>query len=136
MNSKDWTLIGFVVIAIGFATAIREYADVRNRIEITQSKLDVVADETAKTIRDLHSALNDLRKAFRDQEAKSHPVAVDPPKTSDPPKKAIVPTIVMHTDGNCGICNHWWTHDRPNWERSGWTVDKITDLAGNRSFAR
>lgn len=141
---KDFKFLGIIVLAIVGVIAFREYTEIRKRIEITQTKIDSVADESAKAIRDFNDAVVDLRKKFlRLQELDQETIAKleqlnqpkqEPTKPAEPTVvvKEHTPTITMHTDGNCGECNRWWTSERGKWTSQGWTVEQATDISGSR----
>jgi hypothetical protein len=134
-----------ILAVIGFAIFLAsnsiktEYARIQSRVEVTQAKVDALADELASTTKTVHAAIKSLTDRFLANEERetglvneTSPVSEVPlissTKTqvdsgiSEPKQAVSVPVIIMHTTDNCGPCKAWVKNDSERWRNSGWDV--------------
>ena len=153
-------VLGFLAF-FAFHSIKTEYARIQSRVEVTQAKVDALADELASTTKTVHAAIKSLTDRFLADEEReiglvneASPVREVPwvkpietqgvntflePKQGDSvpwenPTKSSVPTIIMHSGYSCGPCNAWLSNDMPRWLQSGWKVEVIKELDSVRAW--
>ena len=134
--------IGFLFFA--FNSLSTEYSRIQARVEVTQAKVDALADELAATTATVHAAIKRFTERFLAIEseaelAKAVPVikATEMQGISDvsTPKTGVsVPVIIMHSGYSCGPCNAWISNEMPKWMQSGWKVEVIKELDSARAW--
>jgi hypothetical protein len=143
-------VLGFLAF-FAFHSIKTEYARIQSRVEVTQAKVDALADELRATSELMGDAINAIKKRFLALEAVSSEatesvnslddLAVSSVK--DIPKQDVnslsertssVPTIIMHSGHSCGPCNAWLSNEMPRWLQSGWKVEVIKELDSVRAW--
>ena len=109
----------------------KEYQRLTDRVEVTQTKIDKVADESEKAIRDVRSVIASVVLRFS-QEMQAKQVVADIVKQSEP--VTIKPTIIMHSGPNCGPCITWKSNSMPSWLKAGWAVEVIDETETKRGW--
>jgi len=148
-------MVGLAALAaiafFAFNSIKTEYARIQSRVEVTQQKVDALADELRATSELMGDAINAIKKRFLALEARSseatksvnslHDLALSTVK--DIPKQEVkslsertssVPTILMHSGYSCGPCNAWLSNDMPRWLQSGWKVEVVKEFDTVRSW--
>ena len=147
-------IIAIVVLVVGFLafqTASQEYQRIQKRIEVTQAKVDRVADESAAAIADVRRVIasivdrfsksSESDQAFRSMVSSEFgklrqeiekPVEQPKPTIQEAPKKASS-KIVMHSGNNCAPCNAWILNSLPVWQSKGWEIEVLKESQTTRS---
>ena len=117
-----------------------EYARIQSRVEVTQAKVDALADELAATSKTVHDAIKRFTVRFMQIEGELKPMTKEEaeafndlqnvekvPVKGDSVNSLLertssVPTIIMHTTPSCGPCKKWVENDSERWRNSGWEV--------------
>lgn len=138
-----------ILAVIGFAIFLAsnsiktEYARIQSRVEVTQAKVDLLADELNATTATIHAAIRSLTDRFLAGQETSDIVKADMLKAeleklndvnSLSERTSSVPKIIMHSGYDCGPCNAWIARDMPKWIQSGWTVEVVKELDTGRSW--
>jgi hypothetical protein len=151
--TKEAKIVGLAALAaiafFAFNSIKAEYARIQSRVEVTQAKVDALADELARTTGAVHAAIKSLTDRFLANAAGSVDIdistktqdkaSVDNEKTvvrstdvnSLPERTSSVPTILMHTTDNCGPCKAWVKNDSERWRNSGWEVVVLPPETGH-----
>jgi hypothetical protein len=125
-----------------------EYARITSRVEVTQAKVDALADELASTTKTVHAAIKSLTDRFLANEERELGLVNETSPVSEVPlisstktqvdsgiseqKQAVsVPVIIMHTTDNCGPCKAWVKNDSERWRNSGWDVVVLPPETGH-----
>ena len=146
-------IIAIVVLVVGFLAfqaASQEYQRIQRRIEVTQAKVDKVADESAAAIADVRRVIASIVDRFSqssesDQAFRSmvsdefgklrqeieKPVEQPKPTIQEAPKKASS-KIVMHSGNNCAPCNAWILNSLPVWQSKGWEIEVLKESESTR----
>jgi len=113
-----------------------EYARIQLRVEVTQAKVDLLADELASTTKTVHAAIKSLTDRFlaNDLEKVAAKSIEKQDVNSLSERTSSVPTIIMHSGYSCGPCNAWLSNDMPRWLQSGWKVEVVKELDTVRSW--
>jgi len=118
-----------------------EYARITSRVEVTQAKVDALADELQATTATIHAAIRSLTDRFLANEEREIGLAneASPVKsTITKPDAGIpastVPTIIMHTMNGCGPCKKWVENDADRWRNAGWSVVVLPPEEGHPSY--
>ena len=146
-------LAALAAIAFFAFTSIKtEYARIQTRVEVTQAKVDALADELQATTVTVHAAIKSLTDRFLANQAGSvdneistkiqDESVVDNEKASVrstvlnslSERTSTVPTIIMHSGYSCGPCNAWLSNDMPSWLQSGWKVEVIKEMDSVRAW--
>ena len=119
-----------------------EYARITSRVEVTQAKVDSLADELQATTATIHAAIKSITDRFLAGEAGSvdNDIAtktqveslVDIEKTGF--RSTAIPMIVMHSGETCGPCKAWIQNRMPLYIQSGWTVQVLKETNTNRPW--
>jgi hypothetical protein len=136
---KQMPAILLILGAVALLAINHEYQQIKARLAITQGKVDALADETDATVEILGAAIQDLRDVFarfKAEQTRNTPEAAPEvtPEVSPQFSPQIKPRIVMHSGASCGPCNQWKSKEQPKWERTGWTVDVITETDSPRAW--
>lgn len=146
-------VVGVIVGCVAFQAASQEYRRIQRRIEVTQAKVDLVADESAAAIADIRrviaSIVDRFAKAtdsdlqFREmvstelgrlrQDLEAKPVEITKETIHEAPKKASC-KIVMHSGSNCAPCNAWIMNSLPVWQSKGWEIEILKETETTRSW--
>lgn len=147
-------VLGFLAL-FAFHSIKTEYARIQSRVEVTQAKVDLLADELARTTGAVHAAIKSLTDRFFANEEReiglvneASPVNADIVKAdilkaeleklndvnSLSERTSSVPLIIMHSGHSCGPCNAWISNDMPRWLQSGWKVEVVKELDTVRAW--
>ena len=132
-------------LLFAFNSMKTEYARIQSRVEITQAKVDALADELQATTAALHDAIKRFKDRFMQIEGELKPMTPDEieafndlqnveVKTVPKLSASTVPTIVMHSGYDCGPCNAWILRDMPRWIQSGWAVEVVKEIDSGVSW--
>jgi hypothetical protein len=145
--TKEVKILGLAALAaiafFAFNSIKAEYARIQSRVEVTQAKVDALADELASTTKTVNAAIKSLADRFLANEereiglaneaspVKANIVKADILKTELEKLNDVnslfkptssVPTIIVHTMNGCGPCKKWVENDSERWRNSGWEV--------------
>ena len=125
-----------------------EYARITSRVEVTQAKVDALADELQATTATIHAAIKSITDRFlagetsaqnnvdsgqdSSQVLKADILLSELQKLND--AKPTTPTIIMHSGYSCGPCNAWIASRMPQYTKAGWTVKVIKETNTNRPW--
>lgn len=146
-------VVGVIVGCVAFQAASQEYRRIQRRIEVTQAKVDLVADESAAAIMDVRRVIasvvdrfaksTDSDLQFREmvstelgrlrQDLEAKPVEITKETIHEAPKKASC-KIVMHSGSNCAPCNAWIMNSLPVWQSKGWEIEILKETETTRSW--
>ena len=144
--TKEAKIVVFAVLAaiafFAFNSIKTEYGRIQSRVEVTQAKVDALADELASTTKTVHAAIKSLTDRFLANEEReiglvneASPVKeIETGVNSLSERTSSVPTIIMHSGYSCGPCNAWISNEMPRWIQSGWRVEVIKELETGRSW--
>lgn len=148
-------IIAIVVLVVGFLAfqaASQEYQRIQRRIEVTQAKVDRVADESAAAIADVRRVIasivdrfsksNDSDLQFREMVSSEFgKLRQEIEKPVEQPKEIIQDAlkkasskIVMHSGDNCTPCNRWIANSLPVWQSKGWEIEILKETETTRSW--
>lgn len=146
-------IIAIAVLVVGFLAfqaASQEYQRIQRRIEVTQAKVDRVADESAAAIADVRRVIasivdrfsksNESDLQFREMVSSEFgklrqeiekPVEQPKQTIQEAPKKASS-KIVMHSGENCTPCKIWIANSLPAWKSKGWEIEVLKESQSTR----
>ena len=131
------TIAGLIFLSFFSYGSIRtEYARIQSRVEVTQAKVDQLADELQATTKTVQAAIRSLTDRFLAGEGQETGLAneASPVIAIDVKPSSIVPTIIMHSGYDCGPCNAWLSSEMPKWIQSGWRVEVLKELDTGSSW--
>jgi hypothetical protein len=146
--TKEAKIVIVAAIGLGLFVAFNslstEYARIQARVEVTQAKVDALADELQATTATVHAAIKSITDRFlANEETEAEAELAKAVKSTEKqgisdvstPKTGVsVPTIIMHSGYSCGPCNAWISNDMPKWMQSGWKVEVIKELDSARAW--
>ena len=157
--TKEAKILGLAALAaiafFAFNSLKNEYTRIQSRVEVTQAKVDALADELASTTKTVHAAIKSLTDRFlADEEREIGLVNEASPVRADIVKADIlkaeleklndvnrlsertssVPTIIMHSGYSCGPCNAWLSNEMPRWLQSGWKIEVVKEIDSVRAW--
>ena len=105
-----------------------EYSRITSRVEVTQAKVDSLADELQATTATIHAAIKSITDRFLAREGQEIGL-----ENQASPVIAI-PTIVMHSGETCGPCKAWIATRMPLYQQQGWKVQVLKETETNRRW--
>jgi hypothetical protein len=136
--TKEAKIVGLAALAaiafFAFNSISNEYARIQSRVEVTQAKVDSLADELQATTETIHAAIRSLTDRFLANENGLADIE-EPAKTQaefDSGRKLEVrptsrPTILMHSSPTCGPCVNWKNNELDRWTKAGWQVEVVDE---------
>jgi hypothetical protein len=142
-GDKIFLVVVFALCAfVVYSNAKLEYARIATRVEVTQAKVDALADELQATTATLHDAIKRFKDRFMQLEGELKPMTPEEIEAFNDLQNVeikslpsvIVPTIVMHSGYDCGPCNAWISNEMQRWTQSGWRVNVVKEIESQRSW--
>lgn len=118
-------VVGVVICLLWIGT--NEYREIRSGILATGEQVQELTDETRLTLKSIRDTIDDLRKKIFRLE---HEYAKLETQLSKPASKSVpIKKIVVFSLSSCGACNTWKSTHKKDFERNGFEVSIVDDVA-------